>query len=231
MVVGCELAYRQARRAGLETEVIVRGSLWALGAGFFLSHLTSLILYFPGTVKENPLAMLMIWQGHSSFGGFFGGVLGGLLYLRRRGIQPIPYLEAGFFGFVPAWIIARTGCTIAFDHPGRATDFFLGMADGAGVVRHNLGLYEMLFSVLLAAALYGLRNARPFEGFHLALVILLYSPVRFLLDTLRVEDRRYWGLTPGQYFSVLLLALGIWLLLRGRRTRGVYPNAGFTGER
>ncbi len=215
VVIGCELAYRQARRAGLETEVIVRGSLWALAAGFVLSHLASLTLYYPGTVRENPLAMLMIWQGHSSFGGFFGGVLGGLLYLKRRGIEPTPYLEAGFFGFLPAWIIARTGCTFAFDHPGLETDFFLGMADSARVIRHNLGFYEMLYTVLLTVILYGLRNFRPFDGFHLVLIIFLYSPVRFFLDTLRVADKRYWGFTPGQYFSVVLTVLGVWLLTRG----------------
>jgi phosphatidylglycerol:prolipoprotein diacylglycerol transferase len=149
-----------------------------------------------------------------------------MIYFRRKNVPTLPYVEAILFGFVPAWILGRLGCTIAFDHPGLPTTFFLGMADWAGVVRHNLGLYEMLYTVLLAAALYGLRNFRPFEGFHLVLIILLYSPVRFFLDTLRVADRRYWGYTPGQYFSVLLLALGVWLLVRGWRGEGARGRQG-----
>jgi phosphatidylglycerol:prolipoprotein diacylglycerol transferase len=115
-------------------------------------------------VIEEPLSLLMVWGGLSSFGGFFGGVLGAILYLRKRGVPSIPYLEAGFFGFVPVWILGRLGCTIAFDHPGQPTDFFLGMADSARVIRHNLGFYEMLYTVLLTVILYGLRNFRPFDG-------------------------------------------------------------------
>lgn len=215
ILTGCELGFRRARAAGLDTEIMIKGSMWAIGAGFVVSHWTAEVLYFPQMVIEDPLSLLLVWDGLFSFGGFFGGVIGALLYLRKREVSPIPYLEAGFFGFVPVWILGRLGCTIAFDHPGLPTDFFLGMADSAGVVRHNLGLYEMLYTVLLTAVLYGLRNFRPFEGFHLILIIFLYSPVRFFLDTLRVADKRYWGFTPGQYFSVLLLALGVWLLVRG----------------
>jgi phosphatidylglycerol:prolipoprotein diacylglycerol transferase len=215
VIIGCELGFRRARATGLDTEIMIKGSMWAIGTGFVVSHWTAEILYFPQMTVENPLSLLMIWAGLSSFGGFFGGVMGALLFLRKRGVSPIPYLEAGFFGFVPVWILGRLSCTIVFDHPGRPTDFFLGMADSAGMVRHNLGLYEMLYTVLLTAVLYGLRNYRPYEGFYLVLIIFLYSPVRLILDILRVTDRRYWGFTPGQYFSVLLLALGVWLLVRG----------------
>jgi phosphatidylglycerol:prolipoprotein diacylglycerol transferase len=218
VVLGCELGFRRARRTGLDAEVMVKASLWAVGTGFVVSHMVAGILYFPKTTADDPLTLLMVWRGLSSFGGFFGGVMGAIIYLGVRKVPAIPYLEAGFFGFVPVWILGRLGCTIAFDHPGLPTTFFLGMADGAGVVRHNLGLYEMLYTILITAVLYGLRHYRPFDGFHLVLIIFLYSPVRFFLDTLRVADRRYWGYTPGQYFSVLLLALGVWLLLRSRRT-------------
>jgi phosphatidylglycerol:prolipoprotein diacylglycerol transferase len=218
--IGCELAYLSGKRMGIKTRFVIDGSLWGVAAGFTTSHLFNIVFYHPQRVLEDPLVLLMVWSSMSSFGGFFGGALGAMIYFRRKNVPTLPYVEAILFGFVPAWILGRLGCTIAFDHPGLPTTFFLGMADWAGVVRHNLGLYEMLYTVLLAAALYGLRNFRPFEGFHLVLIILLYSPVRFFLDTLRVADRRYWGYTPGQYFSVLLLALGVWLLVRGVRRRG-----------
>jgi phosphatidylglycerol:prolipoprotein diacylglycerol transferase len=222
VVIGCELGFRRARETGLDTEIMIKGSMWAIGVGFVVSHWTAEVLYFPQMVIEEPLSLLMVWAGLSSFGGFFGGVMGALLYLRKREVSPIPYLEAGFFGFLPAWIIARTGCTFVFDHPGLQTDFFLGMADKAGVVRHNLGFYEMLFTIFMTGVLYGLRNVRPFEGFHLVLIIFLYSPVRFFFDTLRVVDKRYWGFTPGQYFSLLLMALGVWLLVRGlKKSHGI----------
>ena len=139
---------------------------------------------------------------------------------------PYPYLEALLFGLVPAWAIARLGCTIAFDHPGRVTNFVLGMADMKGVVRHNLGFYEMLWTVVLTIILYGLRNYKPFRGFPIALIFLLYSSVRFYLDSLRVEDRLYWGLTPGQYFSMIVFGIGVWIAWKGMREKSSTQYAG-----
>ena len=80
----------------------------------------------------------------------------------------------------------------------------------------------MLWTLVLAILLYGLRNYKPFRGFPIALIFLLYSSVRFYLDSLRVGDRLYWGLTPGQYFSMIVFGIGLYLLVRGIRTR----NAG-----
>jgi phosphatidylglycerol:prolipoprotein diacylglycerol transferase len=103
------------------------------------------------------------------------------------------------------------------------------MADGTGIVRHNLGFYEMLWTVVIVSVLYGLRNYRPFEGFQIVLVFFMYAPVRIFLDSLRVDDRTWGGFTPGQYFSVLLLALGVWLMVRGmRNARG--QRSEFSGQ-
>jgi phosphatidylglycerol:prolipoprotein diacylglycerol transferase len=85
---------------------------------------------------------------------------------------------------------------VAFDHPGLETEFFLGMADHRGVVRHNLGLEEAIFTVGLSA-LFALLVRRPrFPGFYLGLLPLIYAPYRFASDFLRVRDVRYLGLTP-----------------------------------
>ena len=148
------------------------------------------------------------------------------MYLRRKGIGSLPYLEAMLFGFVPAWVVARMGCTTAFDHQGRRTDFFLGMADGAGVVRHNLGFYEVIWTIVIVAALYALRDYRPFRAFHISLVFLLYAPVRFYFDTLRIDDRTWFGFTPGQYFSVIVTGIGFFLLIQGirRKKQGEDPS-------
>jgi phosphatidylglycerol:prolipoprotein diacylglycerol transferase len=88
------------------------------------------------------------------------------------------------------------------------------MADAAGVVRHNLGFYEMLWTIVIAAILYSLGKYHPFTGFYTVLVIFLYAPVRFYFDTLRIADPLYFGWTPGQYFSVALFLLGVWIALR-----------------
>jgi len=219
LIIGYHLALRRAQRTGLDAEIMGAAAIWAALVGFAVSHLFWAVFYNYHLVRGNPLILLMIWRGISSYGGFFGGALGAWICLKNRKTDPQPYLEALLFGLVPAWAVARLGCTIAFDHPGRTTDFILGMADMEGVVRHNLGFYEMLWTIVLALLLYGFKNYRPFPGFSFTLIFLSYSIVRFYLDSLRVEDRLYWGLTPGQYFSVIVFGVGIYLLVKGRRER------------
>ncbi len=52
---------------------------------------------------------------------------------------------------------------------------------------------------------------------HILLVLLLYTPVRFGLDFLRAFETRHYGLTPGQYFSILFFVLALYLAWRGIR--------------
>ncbi len=217
VLIGLELAYRRARQTGLDTRILINGSLWAVVIGFPVSHWFLELLYHPERVLDDPFTYLFLRTGLSSFGGFFGGMLGAFLYFRWKRVPYLPYIEAILFGFVPVWILGRLGCTLAFDHPGLPTDFFLGMTDRAGTVRHNLGLYEMLWTVVMTAVLYASRNVRKFHGFHSVLMISLYAPVRFGLDFLRVDEKTYWGLTPAQYGCIALVILGLHLTKRGLR--------------
>ena len=215
LVTGYQITMTRARRGNLDLAVMGDTAIWAAVTGFVISHFFWALFYNYHLVRQNPLLLFMVWRGISSYGGFFGGALGAWIGLRRRGAPPLPYLEALLFGLVPGWVIARLGCTIAFDHPGRVTTFFLGMADAGGVVRHNLGFYEALWTLVIALVLYALRGYRPFPAFPFALVFLLYAPVRFAFDTLRIDDRTYFGLTPGQYFSVILTGIGVYLAVKG----------------
>lgn len=215
VIVGFQFGRRRARQIGLDPDIMADGMFWVLVVAFVMAHLVSDIFYYPDEVRKNPLTLLAIWRGLSSFGGFIGGALGALAYFRWKKVPVIKYGEVLIFGLVPGWIIGRLGCTIVFDHPGRPTDFFLGMADPSGIVRHNLGMYEMFLAIFLTITLYSIRDKRPFDGFHVAVVMLAYAPIRFLLDTLRVADKTYLGLTPGQYFSVMLMVMALIWIIRG----------------
>jgi phosphatidylglycerol:prolipoprotein diacylglycerol transferase len=217
LLVGYLLGRRRARIIGLDPDVCADAMWWALVSGFVGAHLVSMIFYYPEELAENPLLLLYIWSGISSFGGFVGGVLGGVIFLRRWGASARAYADAIVYGFVPGWIFGRLGCTIVFDHPGVRSDFLLAMEDRAGIARHNLGLYEMLFAVGLGLLLLILRKRRPFAGFYSALILLLYSPVRFMFDFLRTADKTYLGLTPGQYLAIACFLFGAGLFVYGRR--------------
>ena len=217
VLFGVLLARRRCRTIGLSTEIFDKAVAWTLISGFLLSHLSSEIFYFHKELLANPQRLFDIRTGYSSFGGFFGAALGSSIILRREKVPYLLFADSLIFGFVPAWIFGRMGCTIAFDHPGMPTSFFLGMMDATGVVRHNLGFEEMLLTIPLTVVLYALRNVRPFLGFHTALVMLLYSSVRFPLDFLRLADETYLGLTPAQYASLAMFVLAVIMIVRGHK--------------
>ena len=78
---------------------------------------------------------------------------------------------------------------------------------------HDLGWYEFLFlAVVVVPVLWFRVRPRTLQpGAHprLALIwfLVLYMPVRFLLDFLRVSDARYGLLTPAQWGALAFLAV------------------------
>jgi phosphatidylglycerol---prolipoprotein diacylglyceryl transferase len=132
---------------------------------------------------------------------------------------------------VVGWIFGRAGCFVAYDHPGALTDFPLGEVYGVGgEVRHNLGLYEMLYTALvLTPVMLWMHRRNPPMGTIMAWMAILYAPLRFVLDALRARDlasadARFLGLTPAQYFCFALLGFGIYWLLRVKRAKERDPD-------
>src|SRR5690606_1339059 len=86
-------------------------------------------------------------------------------------------------------------------------------------VRHDLGLYEAIFTLFICILFVGLRHKKYPAGTYLMIFCLLYAPVRFFLDSLRAtdlaaSDARFLSLTPAQYSSIATLIAGIYLYRR-----------------
>ncbi len=217
VVTGCVAGFFAAKRrafsCGLDTEHIFRAFVWAIVPGFLFSRWLSWFLYFPNIPVQSPFELLEIQASMSSFGGFIGGISGGIFYLRRHRLQVLKYIDCLVFGLVFGWFFGRLGCTLVHDHPGTHTNFFLAVAYPDGP-RHDLGFYEWLYTLLLCLVLFLIRKRHLKAGVLTGIVCLCYTPVRFLFDFLRVADRTYMGLTPAQYASVGFFFIGIWLVAR-----------------
>jgi phosphatidylglycerol:prolipoprotein diacylglycerol transferase len=218
VLVGARIVERRAAAAGLPARDVRRFLEWTLIGGFVGAHLVDRLVYFPGETMRDPLSLFRFWESLSSFGGFLGGTVGALLFLRRHvpAGSRWPFVDSFAYAFPFGWIFGRTGCFVAFDHPGRPTSFFLGQQYRDGVVRHNLGLEEALYTVLIAALFFVLGRRPRYAGFFLGVFMVLYAPFRFAADFLRIVDVRYGGLTPGQW-GCIALALGGAAILTVRR--------------
>jgi len=217
ILIGMRLIRRRATALGMDGAQAERLTMWTLLGGFAGAHLIDRLVYYPADTLADPLSLLRFWESLSSFGGFLGAIVGAALFIRheRLGARTWPYLDLVAYAFPTSWFFGRTGCFLAYDHPGLNTTFFLAERYSDGVVRHNLGLEEALYVLPVALLFLWLGRRRPHApGFFVGLLAVVYAPVRFLLDFLRIADVRYFHFTPGQYGAVALLAVGVLILWR-----------------
>lgn len=230
-LVGMEVARARAIRLGLDVRDVVDGLVFTVGSGFVVGHLVHVLAYHPERLREEGLiTLLRVWGGFSSMGGFLGAVVGSVVFYRLIRKRPF-WLHADTiaYGFPFGWTLGRTGCALVHDHIGKPSRFFLAVDFPELGPRHDLGLYEALYTLGVAILFWrlGRRNRTP--GFFTATWCLLYAPARFLLDFLRstdldFSDRRYAGLTPAQYGCILLFLAGLGLAWHVRRTADKPPN-------
>jgi phosphatidylglycerol:prolipoprotein diacylglycerol transferase len=176
--------------------------------------------------------------------------------VRNRPARPIlPFCDVILAVFPVAWVFGRSGCSSVHDHPGAvaAPHAPLGVAfpsaipsitDGVGrhvsfgpitfiygqYPRYDLGLLELMFTIVLASAFALTWRKQLATGTYVSVVCLAYAPVRFMMDFLRIEgvqgaDPRYAALTPAQWACIAMFAFGIVMALYVRRLRaqGIDP--------
>jgi phosphatidylglycerol:prolipoprotein diacylglycerol transferase len=203
---------------------------WLVVGTFVGGHLGDVLFYRPHELVKDPMLLLRVWEGLSSFGGFSVCVPLCIWFFYREGVKPWPYLDALAVGFSLGWFFGRMGCFSAHDHPGGVTNFWLGVygmcpGNNPTVACHDLGLYEALWSGAVFLLFTVLARKPRFPGFYVGWIALLYGPFRFALDFARTSpvDVRYAGLTPAQYGSIVVTLLGAWIL--HSRSRAAMPVA------
>lgn len=185
-VAGLEIARAKAIKEGLDVRDVIDGILAIVGSGFIVGHLVHVLAYHPEQLdQKGPIVLVQVWAGLSSFGGFAGALLGSVLFYKVIRKRPwLQHAEMILFGFPFGWFFGRLGCFTAHDHVGRLTDFPLAVQFPGGA-RHDLGLYEALWTGVIAVVfLLAARKQRP-VGWYAAAWCLMYAPVRFGLDFLR----------------------------------------------
>jgi phosphatidylglycerol:prolipoprotein diacylglycerol transferase len=182
--------------------------------------------------------VLAVWQGGlTMFGGFAGGLILGLWYLRRKGYKIPPALDAAAPGFVVGVIIGRIGDMIIADHLGERTNFFLGYkipnapiapgytgADYApGVIVHHTAMYDLFFALILLGAVYLYEKRKPPTGALFAFFAIWYGLQRFLIDFTRnrqLIESHYFGFSGSQLAGVAFAIGGAVAMVRIYRKRG-----------
>lgn len=190
------------------------------------------LFYKPGYYLANPLEIVAVWQGGMAFhGGLLGVIAAMALFAWQRKIR---FLALGDFiaPLVPLGLAAgRLGNFINGELWGRATDPSAAWAmvfpqAGDSLARHPSQLYQMgLEGIALFILLWWFSSrARPL-GAVSGMFLLGYGAFRFIAEFAREPDAFLgllsFGFSMGQWLSIPMMLLGLWLLLKSRR--GGFP--------
>ena len=182
--------------------------------------------------------------GIAIYGAILGGFAGGALYIIVRNSKWFLSLWRTIFPFMgeahranlpsigrladitaPALLIAqaigRIGDIINGEHYAKMTDLPWGVIythpDSPGIFRpptHPAVGYELLFDLVLLAAIWPLRDRLRPNGMFFTLYLATYSIGRFFLSFLREELNEYFGaLNEAQVVALLLVIVPVPLLV------------------
>jgi len=189
------------------------------------------IFYRPDIFLRAPWEILYLWQGGMSFhGGALGVILALFFFTRRQGLDWVAFSDR-VVCVVPIGIfLGRLANFINGELWGRVSDVPWAMIfPGAGPdPRHPSQLYQAGLEGLCLFILLMLLVSRPAvrarAGVLSGVFLAGYGVARFTGEFFRQPDAHlgflFAGATMGQLLSLPMMAVGVWLVLRGvRRNR------------
>ncbi|MCG3202699.1 MAG: Prolipoprotein diacylglyceryl transferase [Gammaproteobacteria bacterium] len=228
ITLGWWLMRRRARAPDAGWTVAEVGDfIFYLALGAVLGGRIGYILFYNFDVYlRDPLAIFRVWQGGMSFhGGLIGLFIASGWWARktRRGFLQVCdfVVPAG----PPGLFFGRLANFINGELWGAPTQLPWGVVfpNGGPMPRHPSQLYEAALEGVVLFAMIWWYSGRPRpRGSVTGLFLIGYGAARSLVEFVREPDAQIgylagnW-LTMGQVLSVPMIALGIWLMLRGSR--------------
>jgi phosphatidylglycerol:prolipoprotein diacylglycerol transferase len=122
VLIGAGLLRRYAEWHGVSDDHIRGITGWVTVTGFIGAHVFDVIAYQWGDLMRDPILILQVWKGISSYGGFLGGAFGFFFYVWWKRLPPRLMSDTTIIGLLVAFSIGRIGCTVVSDHIGAAVD-------------------------------------------------------------------------------------------------------------
>lgn len=191
-------------------------------------RLGQVLFYEPAYFATHPLEVFAVWKGGMSFhGGFIGVLVGALLWARKC---QFAWLDVTDFiaPLVPLGLAAgRVGNFINGELWGRITSPDLPWAmifpqSGDLEPRHPSQLYHVgLEGIALFVILWLYTRQKKPQGAASGVFLIGYGTFRFITEFFREPDAGIFGqsysISMGQWLSLPMLVIGIFLLLRAYR--------------
>jgi phosphatidylglycerol:prolipoprotein diacylglycerol transferase len=233
-LLGIWLAGRRAKRYGIDPQKILDLSVLIILAAVVGSRLLYVVFHLDQ--YRNPLEMFALWEGGATFyGGFILAMAASYWWVQRNGLSFLTVADVVAPSIALGLVFTRIGCFLSGCCYGKPTDGPMGMVfppegpAGAAaaalaqqmgrdvVALHPAQLYSSLKGLTIFIILMLLQPKLTKRGSTFGLLLVLYGIGRFVVDFFRIyEDsaKVVAGLSFNQVISVVLFAIGIYLLTR-----------------
>jgi phosphatidylglycerol:prolipoprotein diacylglycerol transferase len=237
-LAGAWMAEREARRRGLNSELVWDGLIWVLIGGVVGARLWHVFTPPPSMVAAgyttsfyltHPLDLINTRLGGLGIpGAIIGGGLALYWFCRRRHFSFALWADIAAPGVALGQAIGRWGNYVNQEVYGARTDLPWGIyIEREGAKFHPLFFYESVWNLANMVLLLWLGRRYPDrlkEGDLLLVYMITYPVGRFMLEFLRLDSALVNGININQAIAAIVALIGAGLLFwRHRRVRVQNP--------
>ncbi|KJS19681.1 MAG: hypothetical protein VR72_17630 [Clostridiaceae bacterium BRH_c20a] len=207
ILIGYFVALKEAKRKGLDEEILANLVLYTILSGIIGARLGYIAFYDPLYYLANPKEIFFINSGGLSIhGGIIGGVLTGLLYAKKKSLQIWKTADAIVPALILGQAIGRIGCDV-FGVP-MSEPFFWGIKINNSIL-HPAQVYEFTLDYILFGYLWLRRMNIKYDGQLFVNYLLFFPVIRSLVELFR-DNPTVWGfLSVSHLLSIALFASGL----------------------
>jgi phosphatidylglycerol---prolipoprotein diacylglyceryl transferase len=220
---GLWIAWREAKRKGLDEKHFNDVIIWVIIAGMIGARLFHVIDHWPHEYANDPIRALYIWEGGLAiWGGVIGGGVALAIFARRRHLRLSFLFDLAAPAVVLGQAIGRFACIITGDAMGKPTTGPFGfaytspdaMVPQLGVYYTPTPVYEIIMNFIIFGLVWRLRKKNLPDGVLFLIYLTLYSAGRFVITFWSSYEIVALGLNQAQLISLVALIVGVPLLVR-----------------
>ena len=217
------LCMREEKRRGLKEDTIIDLAFWAIPLALVGARIYYAVFNWQA-FSDDPLSVFRIWEGGIAiYGAIIGGLIGVLIFSKRRKMNPFTLTDIIVPGLALAQGIGRWGNYFNMEAYGReitntSLQFFpigVQIPGGSGYTWHMATFfYESCWDIAVFAALWFIIRKRSQHPGTLTLwYLLLYGIGRSIIEGLRTDSLMMGPLRVSQVLSLVLMVLSGGLLI------------------
>lgn len=240
VAVAVFLVARWAKRDGLDPDIVYNTAVWAIAGGIIGARIVHVADNWH-IYRQDLTQVFAIWEGGIGlWGAILGGTLAGIAYALFAKYPVRKLLDLTAPAMLIAQSIGRIGDIINGEHWSTATSMPWGwyFTDPDSPARigaqryyenpeqpvHPAVVYEMIWNGLVFAVLWKLRGRLKPDGSLWMIYLALYAMGRFMIQFVRLDPPKLFGLQEAHMIAILVMAVTVPLIVW--KTRFKSPDEG-----